>query len=136
MSSRFQLYLSNGVRLSHDMTPANVESVAGCTKSDMKTGYVWYSYPEVEIDRSPVCVALCFFGSQLETISLALTDSKYGTGWNDWSEEKERQRAKDTSKLLEKFGFHDGNYGWGCIWSGFEPKGGSGSTVITYKKGA
>ncbi len=57
---------------------------------------------------------------------------RYGHGWNDWSEAKERACATDTEKWLSNLGYKLGIFPWGEIWAGYDAKGGSGSAGVRY----
>ncbi len=80
-------------------------------------------------------MSLCFFKGQLEMISLAVCDDRFGTSWDDWSEVKERDRTEATRLWLEEVGFPVGDYSWGSVWAEFDAKGASveaafGSTLL------
>ena len=99
----------------------------------MKTGYIWYDLLEQEIEGTKVVFSFCFKNAFLESVSLCLTDIKYGQGWNDWSESKEKLRSNDTKKLLTDLGYPPNNYSWGEVWAYFDPKSGQGTGGIRYK---
>lgn len=100
--------------------------------TDMGTGWVWYHLPVFTDGGITVGIALGFNGGQLEKISLSDVDPKFGTGWSEWSEEKERQRAESIGNWLIGKGYQAGAYEWGSVWADFDPKGGFGTATVRY----
>ena len=78
-------------------------------------------------------MSLCFHNSALDSLSLALTDAAlYGASWSDWSEERERLRARHTEDWLLALGYPAGTFSWGEVWAGYDPKGASGGGGVRY----
>ena len=76
---------------------------------------------------------LYFHGDRLARIDFCASDPKFGTSWEDYSEEKERQRqASHDAWLWECLGERR-SFWWGTVWSGIDPKGGGSSIVVSYK---
>jgi len=98
----------------------------------MLTGWVWYRLPVFIDEGITVGIALGFNGGTLEQISLSDVDPKFGTGWSEWSEEKEKQRAESIGNWLTGKGYRTGAYEWGGVWAGFDPKGGFGTATVRY----
>ncbi len=108
----------------------------GTNKQDMGTGYVWYSLPVAAIDGKDLSVSLCFHDGVLDSLRISVVDpDQYGSGWDDWSEEKERLCAKHTEDWLRAAGYPTGRFAWGEVWAGYDSKGGSGGGGIRYKSG-
>src|SRR5690606_17793481 len=99
----------------------------------MKNSYVWYTLPTVDINGELVVFSLCFFSSRIQSLSISIANTqKYGSCWNDFSEAKEKLRAKDTEKWLSSIGYQTGKYSWGEVWAGYDSKGGFGHAVVRY----
>ena len=129
----FELEIKDGVVISSDLKEKDLQLLEGIEKRDMGNGYVWHSFSSSVSGSGHMAVQLCFLNGTLDSVHCALIDpDKYGKDWNDWSEEKENQRAKDTEKWLRDIGYPVGNYPWGNIWAGFDAKGGTGSAIIRF----
>jgi hypothetical protein len=75
-----------------------------------------------------------FHGSKLDFISLALGHPKFGTSWDDWSPEKEQARHEAHLRYLkEEWQAPPGEYSWGRIWAGLDPKQGDSGFSVHYK---
>lgn len=122
----------SGLRISRDLRESDVASIDGVGRRDMGTGHVWYSVPSVASESSGILMSLCFRLGLLDSISIAASDADLGSSWSDWSEEKERTRAKRTAAWLVAQGYMPGAFTWGEIWAGYDAKGSSGSAVIRY----
>jgi hypothetical protein len=93
----------------------------------------WCSFRFEEREDSLV-VVLFFKGEKLESVHFCVSDPKFGTGWEDWSEEKELERKQSNDQWLKRNGFVPGEkYSWGSVWSDYDPKGGSSMIVICYQ---
>lgn len=130
----FELTLSNGINIYANLKELEISSLENIRKNDMNTGYVWYSFEPCEVLGEKIHISICFYKGKCDSISLALYNpEKYGAGWDDWSEEKEKACAKDTENWLAKIGYPTGNYSWGTIWAGYDPKGGLGHAGVRFK---
>ena len=129
----FKLDLPNGITISSVLSETEVSVLSDVNKRDMKNGYVWYSFPSTEVKGKKISFELCFFEGVIQSINIAMLNSElYGGGWNDFSETKEKKRAKDTEKWLSSIGYKIGKYSWGEVWAGYDSKGGSGCGVVRY----
>lgn len=88
-------------------------------------------------EREDAFVVVVFFkGENLESVHFCISDPKFGTGWEDWSEEKELERKEANNQWLLKHGLVPGKkYSWGSVWSDYDPKGGASMIVIRYQNG-
>ena len=84
----------SGLRISRDLRESDVASLDGVGRRDMGTGHVWYSVPSVASESNEIVMSLRFRSGLLDSISIAASDADLGSSWSDWSEEKERTRAK------------------------------------------
>jgi hypothetical protein len=98
----------------------------------MRTGWVWYSLPTLQDGDYVIGVGLGSNHGSLEMISLVDTDPRFGNNWNEWSEDKERLRAKSTESWLNSKGIEVGSYSWGSVGAAFDAKGGHGSATVRF----
>lgn len=124
----------SGLRISRDLLEAEVASIAGVGRRDMGTGCVWYSLPKLSSGCYHISMSLCFQSGSLDSISIALDDPDSGSGWSDWSEEKERTRVDQTKALLTAQACPPGTYPWGEVWAAYDSKGGFGSAGVRYNR--
>lgn len=130
---KFRLDLKNGLTLLSELSELEVSVYQDVHKRDMGNGYVWYSLLPVEMNGEKIVFNLCFFGAKLQNVNISLTNPElYGSSWNDFSEDKEKIRAKDTEKWLANIGYKTGKYAWGEVWAGFDSKGGIGHAIVRY----
>lgn len=96
----------------------------------------WCSFKlhKVKIDGKEFAIVIYFHGQDLTMIHLAMSDPKWGTSWNDWSEEKERDREKAHDDWLRKTLGRQRQYPWGEVWSGYDQKSGGSSIRIDYQQ--
>lgn len=100
----------------------------------MGTGYVWYDLPPAEIAGRKIALSLCFFGQDLESVSLAVVDANFdGASWGDWTPATEQARAEATEQWLETLGYPLGTYGWGTVYAGTDPKTGDSSGGVRFR---
>lgn len=123
---------ARGVRIHRKMGEFEAALLDGVERHDMKTGYVWYYLRDEVANPGRLNVGLCFHHGELKIVSLSVRDDDLGSSWDDWSEEKERQRARRTEEWLAEHGFPTGEHAWGSIWAGFDAKGGYGSAVVQF----
>jgi len=97
------------------------------------------------LDGAAFVFHLHFEGERLHGYSLSLSDARYGSSWDDWSEEKElaRRGAHDTW-LIAALGEGQREASprgpelryalpWGEVWSTFDAIGGSSSIVVRFR---
>lgn len=129
----FKIDLLNGITISSSLSEADVANVPEASTRDMKNGYTWYALPPIEINGETIVFDICFFESKIQSINISISNAdKYGGGWNDFSEAKEKLRAKDTEAWLSKIGYRTGKHSWGEVWAGYDSKGGFGHAVVRY----
>lgn len=131
----FELLHPLGLRISRSLTEAALLSSfqhGQLKRTDMHTGWVWYRLPTFAESELLIVISLGFNSGVLEHVSLSDTHPRYGTSWNDWSEEKELLRARQIGSWLTGKGFASGTYSWGVIWAGYDAKGGFGHAAVQY----
>lgn len=93
----------------------------------------WCSFRLGESEGN-AAVAVFFKAEVFESVQFSVVDPKFGTGWDDWSQEKEMQRKVANDEWRITRGLTPGKkYTWGSVWSGFDPKGGFSSAVVRYE---
>lgn len=112
---------------------------------DVKTGYFWYYFNAIEIERHQLYFNLCFLGDQLHSIHMNTWDSNDAKDWNEWTEEKEMQVFHRNNKFLslvlgksptrkKKTPYPSCSFRfiWGNIWSVYDPRSASSFMGIHY----
>jgi hypothetical protein len=134
-TKEFQLLHPSGLHISRDLSEISfLDSAVGqdAPRTDMHTGWVWYRLPPFPDSDITVGISLGFNAGKLADVSLTDTDLKYGSGWSEWSEDKERLRARNIGEWLVRKGFAVGSHSWGEVWAGFDAKGGFGGAKVRY----
>jgi hypothetical protein len=129
-----ELVLASGTVLSSQLTRSLfLSSVEGSRAEVSVKNEPWCSF-RFRDGEGEFWVILFFREEELNSIHLALADPKYGTGWDDWSEAKERERKAAHDRWLTRTGWIPGQkYSWGSVWSEYDPKSGSSMIVIRYQ---
>lgn len=83
-------------------------------------------------DGTPFVLVLSFGDGNLYEVSLTYDSAEFGSSWEDWSEERERERKAKHDEWLRKIGITHQIYGWGRVDSSFDEQIGASSIVITY----
>lgn len=97
---------------------------------DVGTGYYWQYY-KILFESYPTYLSFCFYGTQCEQISLAvsLPTDQYQDNW--LTEESMNNAIKFFNKAFKKQ--FDGKLGYGSVYNVFDPRSYSASTGISYK---
>jgi hypothetical protein len=137
-----------GARIDRDLTrSAFLASPAGAKArcDDMRNGWMHF-YPGVQtLNELVFGVRVVFEGERLDSYALWLTDPRYGTSWDDYSEERRlSMRDAHDGWLLAQLGpgeripsprgpelYYD--FPWGEVWSTFDAKGGSTSIIVRFR---
>lgn len=131
--TKFEVELNNGLKISSNLKEGDVSSIPNVHPRDIGNGYIWYTLPATEIDQLQVVFGLCFFNGELRDINVSISNPElYGGSWNDFSEAKEKLRAKHTEEWLVNRGHKVGEFSWGSVWAGYDSKGGFGHAVVRY----
>jgi hypothetical protein len=142
------LVLSGG-RIARDLSRSSLlisplSSHATC--DDMDTGWMHVCLAPQTIDGLVFDVELHFEGERLDGYSLSLVDPRYGTCWDDYSEEKQlAQRDAHDTWLMANLGAGNRepgprgpelrySFAWGDAYSTFDPKGGSSSIGVRFRR--
>ena len=94
------------------------------------------SYPAAVIYRGEVAefkVVFTLWNFQgSPAIEISVGHPSFGTGWNDWSEEKEQKKLEWLKSFLVNAGASIGVYSWGKVTAQYDPKNASSSAWISY----
>lgn len=130
---KFELDLKNGMVISSALREDEVSALPAVHPRDIGDGYIWYWLPVIEFNEVNVVFGFSFLEGSLKDINVSLSDPElYGGSWDDFSEKKEKLRAKHTEEWLAQLGYKVGTFPWGSIWAGYDGKGGVGHAVIRY----
>ncbi len=93
-----------------------------------------FSIPRVPQADTELCVTFQFQGERLAHMVLCHSASRFGTSWDNWSEQRELARkAFHDNWLVHKVQVVPGSYLWGSVCSAFDQKTGGASILITYQ---
>jgi len=130
----FEIPYSKDFVISPETTVELACAQNGVVQRDMGDGYCWYHLPIRVVAGEEAGVSLCFNGGILFSIQLALQDhDRYGSSWATFSGDQETCRARDTIEWMNAFGLKLGDYDWGSISGGYDPKSASGGAHIYLK---
>ena len=101
---------------------------------DIKNGYKWIYFNDIEIDKLFFYIGVCFHNDRLFCIDFSFTDKKeQNLTWDNWNEEDELKRKDIYDKWLTKIIGEKRNFKWGKVGVYFDPKGGTTSMHIKYE---
>lgn len=96
----------------------------------------WANYTLVlapyEVGPFPADLTLQFHGERLVWLVLLNTSTRFGEGWEDWSEAKEMEREAAHRAWLVASGLPPRRYRFGEVWSGYSSKDALSQIVIRY----
>jgi hypothetical protein len=107
----------------------------------MGTGWTHFDVGEHVLGTRTFGARLSFEGEQLDGYTVWLVDARYGTSWNDASEEKElaRRDAHD-AWLIEllgtgRRGAEPGySFAWGEVWSSYDVRSSSSTIGVRFQR--
>ncbi|GAC1372184.1 MAG: hypothetical protein NVSMB47_20280 [Polyangiales bacterium] len=113
---------------------------------DLHNGWMWFTLAPITEAGLRFSASLAFEGEALDGYRLSLSDARYGTSWDDWSEQGERARRDAHDSLLiawlgagERAPSPQGpelryDFPWGEVWSTFDMRGGSSSIGVRFRR--
>lgn len=101
----------------------------------------WCSFnlPRLKIDHHTLAATAYYCDSALIYISTAMVDSRFGTSWDDWSDEKEAMRHAEHQAWLEEHrgdrDIEDGwlTFPWGKVLVCRDPKTSDARMMFRYR---
>jgi len=100
---------------------------------DIKNGYKWIYFNNIEIDRLFFNISVCFYNAKLFCIDFGFTDKQEkNTTWDNWNEKEELKRKEIYEKWLTKSIGNKRNFEWGKVGAYFDPRSGTTSMSIKY----
>ena len=103
---------------------------------DLGNGYKWIDIKNIQIENKYFIISLCFKENELAELSIILNDKPFdlSTSWDSWNEQDEEKKLIEYNNwLIEQLGTTR-VFNWGEVWADYDPRGGSSSIGIRYKK--
>jgi hypothetical protein len=103
--------------------------------TDLVVNEPWHSWNlpgEYASWKLQMVVSLFFHRETLRMVTLCDCDPKFGTSWNDWSEQKERDCKASHDRWLAHCVGRQTSFAWGNVSSQSDPRGGGSSITISY----
>lgn len=101
---------------------------------DIKNGYKWIYFNDIEIDKLFFNIGVCFHNDQLFCIDFGFTEKQEkNLTWDNWNESDELKRKDIYEEWLTTIIGKKRNFDWGRIGAYFDPRGGTTSMNIKYR---
>lgn len=125
-----------GVRICRSLRVTELDGAGVENHDELGNGGVRIRLTPVVVDGARLAMSMVFLDGVLKSLELCLLDAeRYGASWEDWREEKERKRARDTAQWLKGIGYPAGRYHWGEIRAGYDEKAASGGAIVRFEVG-
>ena len=131
-----EITFDNGFILSRKFTRDEIEKLKFGMKSTLiRNSAPWYvvQLDNIKISGLNFSIVLYFNNNKLIMVDMSISDTKYGTSWDDWTKEKEMDRNRDNKNWLYQYTNGQNEFPWGKIWAGYDEKVGGSSIHIRYK---
>jgi hypothetical protein len=130
--------IAEGIKIASDILPGEVtESLIidrnGWGDRDGRRWTILTLHPSTYGYRM-IHATLTFCDDALFSARLGISDGRFGTGWSDWSEEKEIQRKSEHDLFLDEVLGERREFPWGTVWSEFDRKSASSSFGVNYNQ--
>jgi hypothetical protein len=120
---------ADGFVISAELSESAVQAF-GQHSNTTSNGYTWYSLPVLKDGEFNISISLCFYSGKLIHINLSALGAQFGSSWDDFTEEKEFARVKETNAWLAQNNLKTGTYSWGTVYCGYDQKAASGYAAI------
>jgi hypothetical protein len=102
---------------------------------NLGNGWIHYTFKNVEAFAKFFHFTFYFFGENLKSIEFIINESPFdlNTGWDSWSEQREKENALLYNNWLNKEIGTVRNFTWGNVLADYDPKSGGSSIFIRYK---
>jgi len=92
-----------------------------------------FKLPALPLPETELCIQLQFHAERLVSLLLCHGAARFGSSWDDWSEERELARkAFHEQWLTRDLRIQLGAYAWGAISSDYDAEAGFSSISIRY----
>ena len=100
---------------------------------DVKNGYRWIYFTDIEIDKLFFHISVCFHNDNLFCIDFGFVQKhEKNLTWDNWNEKDELKRKDLYDKWLTKIMGKQRNFDWGKVGAYFDLKSGTSSMYIKY----
>lgn len=120
----------NLTRSAFESSPLGRES----NPNDVGTGWVHFDLPNQTSGDRTFGVRVSFEGDRFDGFSLWLVDARYGTSWDDASEEKELARKGAHDAWLTEMLGAKRDFPWGEAWSTYDPRALSSTIGVRFRR--
>ncbi len=127
-------HLSDSIRVGLDISYADlVELVPQHKTVDIKNGYAWIYFKDINIDALNFYVHVCFYNGSLFLIDFGFTEPEQeNKTWADWTEENELKRKERYENWLTETIGKNRLFSWGTVSTYYDPRGGNSSMRMKY----
>ncbi len=94
----------------------------------------WCSYrlSPVEVADTKFYIVLQFHSQKLQQVSLSDGNQRFGSSWDDVTEEKLKQQKEQHDKWLKNWNFLTDRHSWGQVTNSIDPHDNSSSIILRY----
>ncbi len=91
-----------------------------------------YRLAPVETANTRFYIVLQFHSQKLKRVTLADAHPRFGTSWDDVTEEKLIHRKAEHDKWLKVWNLLSGSYSWGSVANSIDPHNNTSSLIFSY----
>jgi hypothetical protein len=102
------------------------------TQSDPNGKYHGWRLQHCRSAGSEFAVEITFEDQRLMMLVMCDQDPRFGTGWDDYSLEKEMALKASHDAWLTRTLGPQREFSWGKVWSGYEDRSGGSMIVVRY----
>ncbi len=127
--------ITDKIIVGKDKNYSDILKLAPTNKTwDIKNGYKWIYFTDVEIDKLFFYIGVCFYNDRLFCIDFSFNDKQEkNLTWDNWNEKDELKLKEIYDKWLTKIIGEKRSFEWGKVGAYFDPKGGTTSMHIKYE---
>jgi hypothetical protein len=105
-----------------------------CKRNDVGTGWVHFDLPNQTGGKRTFGVRVSFERERLDGFTLWLVDPRFGTSWDDASEEKELARRDAHDAWLGEMLGAARDFPWGEVWSTYDARDMSSTIGVRFRR--
>ena len=127
--------ITNKIIVGRNKTFFDILKLAPTSKTwDIKNGYKWIYFRNINIDNLFFYVGVCFHNEKLFSIEFSFTEEQQEqVSWDNWNEEYELKRKDIYEEWLTKHIGKKRHFEWGKIGAYYDPRGGTTFINIKYR---